>query len=191
LPAELSGADLDRLAVVLDEADITRVLMRYCRGIDRRDYELVRSCYHPGARDDHGPYKGDVEGFLTWVAARHATIEQCVHMIGNVLIEVHGDVAVSEAYYTSFQCEGRSFAHGGGRYVDRFERRHGGPWKIAERLVVVEFGRLIDGRNLDIDPICVMAARSRDDALYRVLSAVQPPAGGLDAGQPGTGQAPR
>ena len=28
---------------------IRDVIHRYARGVDRRDYELVRSCYHPGA----------------------------------------------------------------------------------------------------------------------------------------------
>jgi len=32
---------------------ITEVLYRYCRGVDRRDWELLRSCYHPEAQDDH------------------------------------------------------------------------------------------------------------------------------------------
>jgi len=34
---------------LVDERDIRNVLTRYCRGIDRIDMELVRSCYHPDA----------------------------------------------------------------------------------------------------------------------------------------------
>ena len=36
---------------MLDERAITRILMLYCRGIDRCDAELLRSCYH---EDAHG-----------------------------------------------------------------------------------------------------------------------------------------
>ncbi|MEI6002085.1 hypothetical protein H3V53_34635 [Paraburkholderia bengalensis] len=31
---------------------------RYCRGIDRIDWDLVRTCYHPDAFDEHGSSGG-------------------------------------------------------------------------------------------------------------------------------------
>ena len=52
---------------LIDREQIRDVIYRYARGVDRRDYELVRSCYHPNATDDHGSYKGDVDGFITWL----------------------------------------------------------------------------------------------------------------------------
>ena len=42
------------LRVLLDKQEIHEVLMRYCRGIDRCDAELLHSVYHPDATDDHG-----------------------------------------------------------------------------------------------------------------------------------------
>ena len=42
-----------KLQQLLDEAEIRRVHIRYCRGIDRMDWDLVRSCYHPDAIDQH------------------------------------------------------------------------------------------------------------------------------------------
>ncbi|WP_268959227.1 nuclear transport factor 2 family protein [Paraburkholderia elongata] len=47
-----------------DKAEIREVHTRYCRGIDRMDFDLVRSCYHPDAIDRHGAYEGGVEGFI-------------------------------------------------------------------------------------------------------------------------------
>ena len=38
--------------------EITDVLHRYCRAVDRRDPDLLRSVYHPDATDDHGVYAG-------------------------------------------------------------------------------------------------------------------------------------
>jgi hypothetical protein len=61
-----STARLDRLA---DQQEVRDVIYRYCRGIDRRDYDLVRACYHADATDDHGDYRGGVDGFITYVMA--------------------------------------------------------------------------------------------------------------------------
>ncbi len=78
------------------------MLYRYCRGIDRRDYELVRSCYHPDATDDHGGYQGGVDGFIDYIKAGLPRFEQTMHMIGNIPIDIDGDVAQSEAYTLAF-----------------------------------------------------------------------------------------
>ena len=53
--ARISGMDLETL---IAKQEITDVVYRYARGIDRLDFELVRSCYHPDAYDDHGAFKG-------------------------------------------------------------------------------------------------------------------------------------
>lgn len=132
---------------VLDRAEIERQLVRYCRGVDRRDLELVRSTYHPDAFDDHGTYKGDVEGFLAFVAQEvHARFRTTVHKLGQSLIEIEGDVARSESYaichHVMAEPDPEAARPGalrdladwvmGIRYVDRFERR-AGEWRIARR----------------------------------------------------------
>ena len=53
------------LDVLLFLQQIADVIYRYARGIDRLDFDLVRSCYHPDAYDDHGSFKGSVEAFIT------------------------------------------------------------------------------------------------------------------------------
>ena len=47
--------DLQRL---LDERAIERLLVDYCRGVDRLDAALVASVYHSDGTDDHGSFKG-------------------------------------------------------------------------------------------------------------------------------------
>ena len=37
--------------------------MRYCRGVDRLDVELIKSAYWEGATDDHGVFVGDAWEF--------------------------------------------------------------------------------------------------------------------------------
>lgn len=64
------------------EHEITDVLQRYCRGVDRRDFDLVRSTYHTDATDCHGPYNGNVDGLIQWMTRRHEGVAQSMHQIG-------------------------------------------------------------------------------------------------------------
>ena len=144
-----------------DRFAIEQALLRYCRGVDRKNWDLVRSAYHPDAYDDHGNYKGPVDGFVASVIERHQTIEQSTHAISNIQIEFAGpDVALVETYFIVHQrhmpgnAEGRNaFTRPRpatpeeaienetvGRYVDRFSRRDGA-WKIQRRTVVFEVYR--------------------------------------------------
>jgi hypothetical protein len=136
-------------------SQITDALLRYCRGLDRMNFDLVRSAYHDDAIDDHGGYHGGIPGLIAWMAGRHASVEQCMHSITNCTIERDGDLAVVETYCLSYQ---RYYTDGAGgaedsdvvdadrdreqviaavRFIDRFERRASG-WKIAHRKVAFE-----------------------------------------------------
>ncbi|MCB2109209.1 MAG: nuclear transport factor 2 family protein, partial [Rhodobacteraceae bacterium] len=42
----------ERIAALLDKEEIRDVLMRYGRGVDRADADLLRSCYHPDAIEE-------------------------------------------------------------------------------------------------------------------------------------------
>jgi ketosteroid isomerase-like protein len=131
---------------LLDKQEIHECIMRYCRGIDRCDEELIRSAYHPDAYDDHGGFKGTVDEFVSWIIpALLRAWKGTLHFMGNELVEVQGDVAYSESYFVAYH---RLDRHGkefdtvfGGRYVDRFERRNG-VWRIARRTVVHDWSRV-------------------------------------------------
>ena len=45
-----------RLRELLDKQEIHEVLLRYCRGVDRCDRDMIAACYHPDAIDDHGDW---------------------------------------------------------------------------------------------------------------------------------------
>lgn len=141
-----------------DRQEIQDCLLRYVRGVDRKNWDLVRSAYHTDAHDDHGNYKGGIDGFIESLIKRHATIEQSMHIVGNIVIEFAGsDAALMEAY---FICHQRLSPEAGdarlaylrgaaihpdhaveteviGRYVDRMTRK-AGVWRIAHRTVVFE-----------------------------------------------------
>jgi hypothetical protein len=142
------GSELDRL---LSEAAIRRVLARYCRGIDRLDADLVRSCYHDGAIDSHGNFEGPVDEFVPWALGMASRYTMTMHFLGTILIEHEDDphVARSEAYAVAYhRLEGGRPHHNlaaGFRYVDRFERRPVGDgepeWRIGARVAVSEWLR--------------------------------------------------
>jgi hypothetical protein len=127
--------------VLLDKQAIHDALMRYCRGVDRCDEELMRSVYHEDAK---------AFGTLAWefvkefVPSNRAATSFTVHAIQNLTIEVHDDEAFSEAYFITYvgRPEGEAeyvdlFC---GRYIDRWERR-GGEWRVIHRDVAREWAR--------------------------------------------------
>ena len=163
-----------RLQALLDKQEIHEVLMRYCRGVDRCDLEAINSVYHPDAVDEHGAFtlRGDECG-ETWIRLMPTICEASMHSICNELIEVDGDVAFSESYFLNYLIidrEGVEMTRAfGGRYVDRFERRHG-VWRIAHRVVVHEWDR-VDAVTEQHWPRPLQFStgkRSRDDAVYQI-----------------------
>lgn len=134
------------LGELLAKQEISEVLMRFCRAVDRGDIGLIRDCYHPDAYDDHGAYRGDVDGLCKAVEAMLEGTVGTHHSLGQALIEVDGDRATSEAYVIAHH---RTRARPGSpefdlfvgaRYVDLFERR-GGTWRISRRTVVHSWNR--------------------------------------------------
>lgn len=135
---------------------IRDVLCRYSRGVDRKDFELVRSCYHPDAHDDHGEYAGGVEGFLEYLESAVSRYTGTMHFLGNMLIDVRGSTAHAETYCLGLH---RLPPRPGKlnrditlvlRYVDVLEERDG-EWRISHRVCTYDWARLdsdLDGREL-------------------------------------------
>lgn len=53
-----------RLHELIDRADIYDCMLRYARGMDRRDRPLLRSAYHDDAIDEHVGFVGPVDDFM-------------------------------------------------------------------------------------------------------------------------------
>ena len=137
----------EQLRRLLDEEAIKKVHLRYCRGVDRMDFDLIRSCYHPDAVDEHGDFVGGVDGFIAYARENLPKFVSTNHCICNQLVEVHGDVAFAEhsgiAYHrlppdeNGIEKDWISTI----RYIDRFERRSG-EWRIARRRCLVDSDRV-------------------------------------------------
>jgi hypothetical protein len=88
------------LQILVDKSDITELLTRYMRAIDRGDIAALRACYSPGATEEHGGiYAGPAQGYIDTIE-RALTNPRLVatHTISNLLIEVEGGDAFSEHY---------------------------------------------------------------------------------------------
>lgn len=170
---------------LLAKQEIADVIHRYARGIDRMDFDLVRSCYHADAYDDHGSMKGDVDTFVRGAEHFLPKFVATMHFMGNMLIDVEPDATVARAETYAVAYHREELADGSGRddiwgirYVDRFERRDGA-WLIAHRVVAQEWRR--------VDPVPagrvrgggpgMWGTRDGNDAIDWILGATAPAAG--------------
>lgn len=135
-----------RLIALLDKADIHDRLMRYARGIDRNDGDLCQDTFWPDALVDHGhsKFKGDTVGKLFATVSKHNAHRQ-VHQITNLVIELNGDLATSEAqhWYTA-ETERNEVPYllsRSLRYVDRWEKRNG-EWRIFHRTTIESWNKV-------------------------------------------------
>lgn len=174
-----------KLDEIVAKQEITEVIYRYCRGMDRMDRELTLSCWHPGGTDDHAPlYAGSAEGFIEWLWPVHAAMLGTRHVVSNILITLQGGAAVSEAYWnvqlrTLVDHQPHDIV-GAGRYIDQFERIDG-VWAIRHRTSVSDLIRVdlvVDMASFDTPPItpnnpeqqAQISARDRTDYSYAALS---------------------
>lgn len=153
---------------------IHECIMRYCRGSDRFDADLIRSTFH---------HDGVVERERTFTREEWVELSMArdrararSHHVDNVLIEVDGETAIGETSWIAYQV----WSDGGvryvrtraARYVDRFVRR-AGEWRVVYRGVVddwsftQEVGAQIDqgrsalvGRDFPDDPIYLISRGS-------------------------------
>lgn len=158
---------------VIDREKIRSVLMRYVRGIDRRDADLLRTVYWPEAIDDHTIYSGGVEGFIEFFFDHYKNHTIYMHNIGSIIIEVEGDTAKVESLYTYFhrRPENGNYVDlvSAGRYIDKMEKRRN-EWRIAERTVTLDWRS--DEKNMgdwDKGFQFPMGAPYPDDPIYKWL----------------------
>lgn len=167
----------ERVAELLDKQEITEALYRYCRGFDRLDADLVRSAYHSDGVDDHGHTVADRDSFVSGMIAHlRDTYDTTTHTIGNILIELAGDVAHVESSCIAAHTRttaGRTWIDTvTSRYVDRFTRRDGA-WRIARRTVVVDTWHSDERRPWRLqNDVSTMnrGRRDRDDPTYRTVT---------------------
>jgi ketosteroid isomerase-like protein len=133
------------LRELADREAIRECLYRYSRGVDRLDAGMIRSAYWPDAVDEHLDFTGNAEDFIAWSFPIMGTMDQTMHMIGNVLMRIDGDRADVESYFYGYHRVNapdgsKADVIGAGRYLDNFAKR-GDEWRIARRLVQTDWFR--------------------------------------------------
>jgi hypothetical protein len=124
-----------------DRQEIIDCVHRYARGLDRHDEEIYASAYHVDAIDHHGPFLGRRDAFVRWGLDLLASEwDAHTHFITNIRVDIADDTAHSECYvlFAQRRRDRRAMDIGGGRYIDRLERRASG-WRIAARELIVEW----------------------------------------------------
>lgn len=175
---------LDEKAVqrLIDKDAIAEVVgLRYARGLDWGDVELLQSCFHPDAVVDYGVFKGNAHEFFATQNSydpQQPTYDPGLlnqfHYCFPPQIEIDGNTAHSEVYSWAgrrFNRDGKNGqAVAGSRYIDTLERRDTG-WKISSRHVFVEFVHIFD--SMDTMPgFNFMSGQGPSHPFYRRMSQI-------------------
>lgn len=181
-------ASMEELAAVVGEMQdrnaIWQCMLRYARGVDRFDAELIRSAFHSDAIDDHGKFLGGPEDFIEWAKRQHSEAHLGhQHNLFNHTCELSGDVAHAETYFmfAGMNRKGNPLVLNGGRYLDRLEKRDG-EWRIAYRTLVRDWGLMDETPNPDEQSSYTSTRTYLSDAIRDFMNECPP--GRRDATDP-------
>jgi len=116
---------------------VSAVLVRYASGIDRRDWDLFRSCFTPDCTIDYGEIGAwnGVDEITAFMVAVHEDCGYTLHRISNVAVERLPDGAQASSYVDAVIMgpDNRNGVRAIGFYDDRLVYSHRGGWQIAKR----------------------------------------------------------
>jgi len=128
----------EALRALIDKQAIRDQLYAYCRSVDRLDIPLGHGVFHEDSHADYGQdvYQGPGRGCIDKIVRDHDHLTSHSHQISNILIDLDGDRAGSEAYMTGtmrMERDGKEFQiFVRARYLDAWEKRDG-RWGIVRR----------------------------------------------------------
>jgi hypothetical protein len=158
---------LDTLA---DRLELTDLVARISRAVDRGDVEGIAACYTEDSLDDHGGFKGTGAEFAKYIAGGGSSIsntaKNMLHALGQSLFEIDGDEAFGETAFTfTMKQQDDSLFYSYGRYVDYFKQVDG-TWLLHYRRVVTDWAGGVDGTPF-ASPEWVTSTRGdRSDPVY-------------------------
>lgn len=190
----LDATLLQQIQEMLDKQAVAEVMMTYCRAIDHLNEDLLRTVFHPDSKHAHG-FKGPsstTDGspdFVAYALGVLRAYHRTHHHLGNIFVEIEGDVAFTEAYFTAFhrmRAKGDPLAASNafdtemdyfvaGRYLDRMEKRNG-MWKITHRTGLTDWIRTEapSSRDMASMPAYLLGQHSTDDLVFHRRERYQP-----------------
>jgi hypothetical protein len=119
---------------------VSELVYRYCRGLDRLDPELLRSCFQDDAEIDMGAiYRGGPDGFVEVAVRFMGGMAATRHLVGNVLRVGDGYESYVDAWHLIQRDGSWRELVVRGRYLQRVESR-GGNWAFSYHSEVVDYG---------------------------------------------------
>lgn len=116
-----------------DELEIARLLYRYARAVDSKDWELYRSVFTDDAHIDYssaGAVVGHRDEVVDWFAANFGVLPWSMHYITNLEADVDGDSATVRAmFYNPMQLPGMSEVSACGGYYHHELVRTADGWR--------------------------------------------------------------
>ena len=116
--------------------DVADLLVRYATGIDRRDWELLRSCFTDDCVADYGHVGTWSSGdeITEWMRRTHEPLGHSLHRITNPSVTSDGEVVTARSYVDAIVLgpDNVSGAQAAGWYDDVVVQTDDG-WKIARR----------------------------------------------------------
>lgn len=116
---------------------VHEVIVRYASGIDRRDWDLFRSCFTPDCAVDYGEIGvwSGVEEIIAYMIDVHANCGYTLHRISNVAVETLGDGVSARSYVDAVIMgpDNRDGVRAMGFYADYLVHTDHAGWRIAQR----------------------------------------------------------
>ena len=135
----MSGYEPLTVEALLARAEVSDVVHRYATGIDRRNWELFRSCFADRLELDFTSWSGGEPRTVEadeWAAGVKGTLsgfDATQHVSSNHVHQIAGDEATCVSYMMALHHlvdDGQRLMHAiGGYYTNRLRRSAGG-WKI-------------------------------------------------------------
>lgn len=184
----------EMIETLVAESAINRIVHLYSHALDRRRWDLLERVFHDDARYGFGDIAGSWRDFAVAARAIVEPLGPTHHMVANVLINLHGDVADVETYLNAYHVVPADYPAGlntnglfydrpgetyvsivGGRYIDRFEQRNG-DWRIAQRAGLYDWIQVLpytDG-GLSRSPEAALGKWGRADASWPIVASLTP-----------------
>ena len=128
--------------------DVAEVLVRYATGVDRRDWELFRSCFTDDCEADYGDigHWHDADAFTAWMDQAHLRGGPSLHRVTNQDVAPHGDGATARCYLDALvmTADNQSAVRTVGYCDDELVHTDTG-WRIARRRYTMVFCRTETG----------------------------------------------